>query len=188
VPEEPQNTAPRSANTFYSALRDEEQLRRTIDRLSASGVIDQAQAGRLRDCLDRVTAMTTYILGNLAAHLAIGASKAILPLPIGAFLRGSWVAGARASETLRGRTDRAQVHSLPVFLVSIVPAAGYLAYVVALRRHDPDAALLYANHLSFLRYDQPLDTVLAGKPAFIRRIVERAVGSGSAPSARPKAR
>jgi hypothetical protein len=163
--------------TFERALHDEERLRRTIARLREAEEISEEKAERLSEMLSAMTATTNYILRNLAVHLGIGASKAILPLPIGAFLRGSWVVIARVTETMRRRPHRATVHSLPVFLIACVPLAGYLAYIVALRRHDPDAAFLYANHLCILRYDRPLEHVLQSKPRLVGTIVRRAVGT-----------
>ena len=163
--------------TFERALHDEQRLRATVDRLRVDGEISAERAEELCDLLAGMTSTTNYILRHLAVHLGIGASKAILPLPIGALLRGSWVALARASEVFRRRPERARVHSLPVFLIACVPLAGYLAYIVALRQHDRDAAYLYANHLSILRYDRPLEDVLSSKPRFVRAIVRRAVGT-----------
>jgi hypothetical protein len=171
--------------TFERALHDEERLSRTIALLRETGEITPERADRLTEMLATMTATTNYILRNLAVHLGIGASKAILPLPIGAFLRGSWVVGARVTETLRRRPHRASVHSLPVFLIACVPLAGYLAYIVALRRHDPDAAFLYANHLSVLRYDRPLEHVLESKPRVIAAVIRRAVGTAARPAAAP---
>ncbi len=160
-------------------LHDEERLRATVERLQEAGHITPEQAERLRTALSGVTAKTNYILRHLAVHLGIGASKILVPLPIGSLLRGGWVAMARTSEMLRGRHDHAQVHSLPVFLISCIPFAGYLGYIVALRRYDPDAAVLYANHITILHFDQPLEDVLQTKPLVIQRIVRRAVGTSA---------
>ncbi len=164
-------------STFERSLHDEDRLHATIARLRESGEISLEHAERLSAVMAEMTATTAYIVRHLAVHLAIGASKAILPLPIGAFLRGGWVALARATETWFGRSDRARVHSLPVFLISCVPLAGYLAYIVALRRHDPDAAFLYANHLCLLRFDRSLERVLESAPRPIRYVVRRAIGT-----------
>ena len=158
-------------------LHDEALLLATVARLHDEGHITSEQAERLRVALSGVTTQTNYIIRNLAVHLGIGASKVIIPLPIGSLLRGGWVAMARTTETIRRRPDHARIHSLPVFLISCIPFAGYLGYIVALRRHDPDAALLYANHISILRYDQPLEDVLRTKPMLIQRIVRQAVGT-----------
>ncbi len=175
-----------SIRAFQNALHDEWLLATTIELLRDAGEVSEEHAERLRNVLSELTATTNYIVRHLAVHLGIGASKLILPLPIGAFLRGAWVAFARAVETLRRRPEQARVHSLPVFLVACIPFFGYLAYIVALRRHDPDAALLYANHLSYLRYDMPLEEVLRDRPRLIRRIVRRAVGT-TTPDARRRA-
>ncbi len=167
-----------SVRTFQRALRDESMLRKTLHRMREESAVSPQQAAQLDQVLADMTTTTTYILRHLAVHLGIGASKMILPLPIGSFLRGSWVAIARLTETARRRRDRAGVHSLPVFLIACIPFFGYLAYIVALRRHDPDAALLYANHVAVLRYDRPLENVLADKPNPVQWIVRRAVGNG----------
>jgi len=172
-----------SIRAFQNALHDERLLATTIDLLYDAGEVSKERAEGLRAVLSDLTATTSYIIRHLAVHLGIGASKMIVPLPIGAFLRGAWVAFARAVETLRRRPEQARVHSLPVFLVACVPFFGYLAYIVALRRHDPDAAFLYANHLSYLRYDLPLEAVLRDRPRLIQRIVRRAVGT-TTPEAR----
>lgn len=166
-----------AVRAIHRDLHDEARLLATVERLLQAQQISPEQAERLRVALAGVTTQTNYILRNLAVHLGIGASKVILPLPIGAFLRGGWVALARTGETIRKRPDHARVHSLPVFLISCIPFAGYLGYIVALRRHDPDAALLYANHISILRYDSPLEDVLRTKPRFVQQIVRRAVGT-----------
>jgi hypothetical protein len=161
-------------------LQDGERLLATLSRLQASGEIDAARAERLRGMLGTGATKVNYILRHLAAHLAIGAGRWTVPiLPVGSFLRCSWVVLSRTTERLRRRPDHASVHSLEIFLISCLPFAGYLAYIVALRRHDPDIALLYANHISILRYDRHLEDVLRDKPAAIGRVVRRAVGTGT---------
>lgn len=167
-----------SVRHLHRALRDEERLLATLSFLEAVGEIDAARAARLRSLLAGGTTKINYILRHLAAHLAIAAGRWTVPLlPVGSLLRGGWVAFSRTAETVRRRPDHARVHSLEIFLVSCLPFAGYLAYVVALRRHDPDIAVLYANHISLLRYGRHLEEILRGKPRPIRSIVRRAVGT-----------
>ncbi len=170
-----QPTLAGSIRTFQHKLHDEAALRDTVRRLVEAQLVSEVRAETLQNTLVEVTTTTSYILRHLAVHLGVGASKAILPLPIGSLLRGSWTAGSRLVETAR-RSPHANVHSLPVFLVACVPFFGYLAYVIALRRHDPEAAFLYANHISYLRYDAPLEVVLRSKPGTVQKIVRRAVG------------
>lgn len=170
--------------TFERALHDEQRLRMTIVRLRESGEIAAERAARLDAVLDGMTSTTTYILRHLAIHLGIGASKTVL-LPgvpiVGSMLRAAWVVLARLQETLRRRPERARVHSLPVFFVACLPLVGYSAYIVALRHHDPEAAFLYANHLSYMRFDRSLEAVLENKPRILRAAIRRAVGGVPTP-------
>lgn len=165
--------------TFERALHDQQRLRATIEHLRESGEITPEHTERLLAVLAGMTSTTNYILRHLAVHLGIGASKTVI-LPgipvVGSTLRAAWVAAARLVEWKRGRPERAKIHSLPVFLVAWLPLIGYSAYIVALRHHDPDAAFLYANHLSILRFDRSLEKVLATKPRILRSIIRRAVG------------
>lgn len=162
---------------FHSALHDPVMLDNTVRRLREEGEISSERAERLLEILSDLTATTNYILGNLAVHLGIGASKVVLPLPIGSLLRGTWVVLSRGVETIRRRPHYARVHSLRVLAVACIPFFGYLAYIVALRRHDPDAAFLYANHIALLRFGVPLEQALQSRPRLVQWIVRRAVGT-----------
>jgi hypothetical protein len=84
---------------------------------------------------------------------------------------------SRLVETLRGKPDRARIHSLRVFLIAAIPFAGYFAYLIPLRQEHPQAAYLFANHIAYLRYDASLNDLLRDKPAFLRRLLERIVGA-----------
>ncbi len=169
-----------AARRLQRALHDEQLLLATIAQLETTDEITAERAARLRALLGQGTATTSYILRNLAVHLGIGAGRLAVPVPIipvASVLRGSWVALARATETTRRRPDYARIHSLETFLIACVPGAGYLAYIVALRRHDPDLALLYANHLAMLLSHRTLEETLQNKPRPLRRLVRRVVGT-----------
>ncbi len=163
------------------ALLDSEQVEKTILRLVEDGQLGVAQGAELARQLPEIINHSGYILGHLGAHLGIGALRSIMiALPLGSLLRSSWVAGSRLYETLRRNPEKARIHSLPVFLIAIIPFAGYFSYLLPLRAAHADAAYLYANHVAYLRYDTPLAALLSDKPAPLRRLVERIVGVPSA--------
>ena len=108
-----QTSVAKTVRAFQKALRDESQLRATLQRMQEEEIITTPQAAQIDTLLSEMTSTTSYILRHLGVHLGIGASKVILPLPIGSFLRGSWVVIARVSETAKRRVDHAGVHSLP---------------------------------------------------------------------------
>ncbi len=172
----------RDSASIRQSLLDGEQVQDTILRLVASGELDEAQGAELARRAPVIAADCGYILGHLGSHLGIGAVRAILVfIPLGSVLRASWVAGSRLYETVRGNSDRARIHSLKVFLIAAIPFAGYFSYLVPLRASHEDAAYLYANHISFIRYDASLAVLLSGKPALVQRLVERMVGASPAP-------
>ena len=136
-----------------------------------------AEAKRLREELVDIRDRSTYVLGHLGAHFAVAGLRLSIPfLPFGSVLRGSWVLGARAVETVRGRWERARVHSVPVMLLALVPFLGYLAYTMPLRRVHPQAGWLYANHVMVLRSGRTLDGLVEARPV-LRSVVERITGT-----------
>ena len=119
----------------------------------------------MRAGLEETVHDSAYVLGHLGAHLGIAAIRVGFPLlPIGSLGRSLWVLGSRLVETLRGRPERAHVHSVTVFVVALIPFVGYCAYVVALRRVSEDAAYLYLNHVSYSRNGESFDLFLARRP------------------------
>ncbi len=154
-------------------LLDERNLRPTIDRLVAEGRVSSDRGAALHRDLPRTIKASSYVLKHLGAHLAIGAIRVGVPLPIGSIGRVLWVSGSRAYETLYGTRERARVHSLPVLGIAAIPFLGYGAYLLPLRRQSEDAAYLYANHLSYARYDCCMEKVLESKPRLVRKLGRR---------------
>jgi hypothetical protein len=150
-----------------------ERLERTIERLHGDGLLGDEQALRLREELEGVLAGSRYVLRHLAAHAAIGAVFLLdpTPLPIGTLSRVGWVAGNRVFESLFGTPERARVHSLAVLLVAALPALGYAAYLLPLRRESETAAFLFANHVSYALFDAPTASLVERTPRPLRRIV-----------------
>jgi hypothetical protein len=158
---------------------DEPHLRETIDRLEADGELSTDDAERLRAALPELVAQSAYILRHLGAHLTIGVIFAfdVVPLPLGSLSRGMWVLSSRLYEQVRGTRERAQVHSLTVLGVSLIPFAGYFAYLIPLRSANADAAFLYANHVSYRRSGQSLSVYLSRKPRWMQRLVRWTVSA-----------
>lgn len=129
-----------------------------------------------------------YIIGHLCAHLAIGLifSFDLVPLPLGTISRGAWVAGNRIIATVRGRPDQAKIHSWTVLFVSLIPFAGYFAYLIPLRATNADAAYLYANHVSYLRSDCALRQFVLQRPVWQRRLMQRLLSPILAHSSAPE--
>jgi hypothetical protein len=150
-------------------------LERTIDRLGDDGLVTAAEAVGLRAELPRLLAESGYVLKHLSAHAAIGGVFLLdpTPLPLGTVCRVLWVAGSRVWETLRGSPERARVHSLTVFLLAAIPAFGYAAYLLPLRRENETAAFLFANHISYALFDAPTEALVARSPRPLRRIARR---------------
>ncbi len=151
------------------------ELQRTIERLHTGGELSAVRAQTLRRELPGAVAESSYILRHLGVHLAIGAVFAfdVIPLPLGTIGRVLWVLLARVYESLFGTWERAQVHSLKVVLVAAFPWIGYGAYLLALRRRNPELTWLLANYLSYRFYGGSLDEVLSRKPRLIRRAGQR---------------
>ena len=134
-------------------ILDPHALEATLARLGGDGLLEPDQVDELRAALPAELASSRYVVGNLGAHLGIGVVFAfdVVPLPLGTISRVAWVAGARIVETVRGRKERARVHSIGVFLIAAIPLAGYAAYLLPLRRESLPVAWLLANHLAFER-------------------------------------
>jgi hypothetical protein len=166
---------------------DESQLLVTINRLETDGALTAADAERLRTGLPELTRQSAYVLRHLAAHLTIGVIFAfdVIPLPLGSVSRGVWVIINRVYEEVRRDRDRARVHSLAVLGISVVPFVGYFAYVLPLRSTNADAAFLYANHVSYRRWNKPLETALETKPRWLRRLVRWTTASSNDQPAPP---
>ena len=150
-------------------------LERTVDRLGADGLVTAEEALVLRAELPRLLAESRYVLKHLSAHVAIGTIFLLdpTPLPLGTACRVLWVAGSRAWETLRGSSERARVHSFSVFLIAAIPAFGYAAYLLPLRRENETAAFLFANHISYALFDAPTEVLVARSPRPLRGVASR---------------
>jgi hypothetical protein len=152
-------------------LVDPDALGRTLERLAADGEISEQEADSLRIALRSQLHGSRYVLGNLGAHLAIGAVFAfdLVPLPMGTIARVSWVAGNRILESARRNSERARVHSAGVFFIAAVPWLGYAAYLLPLRRQSTELAFVLANHAWLSRSGQSYEQFLAGSRPPVRR-------------------
>src|SRR5262245_29005050 len=166
-------------------LIDPDALVETLERLSAEGVISEAQAGALRASLPGHLDGSRYILGHLGAHLGIAAVFAfdLVPLPLGTVSRVSWVAGNRRVEQIRGNASRARVHSLAVFLIAAIPLLGYAAYLLPLRRQSHELAFVLANHTWLARTGRTYEEFVAGTYPPVRRVARWLVPSLADPVA-----
>jgi len=164
---------------WRKALVSEARLRETIERLRQDGLLSGLEADRLLESLPTTMQESQYVLRHLGAHLAIGVVFAfdLVPLPLGTVSRALWVIGSRATEALRGKRELAAVHSVSVLAVSIVPFAGYFAYLIPLRSRSADAAFLLANHITYLRSDCSLHAWLEKKPHWMGRLIRAVVSS-----------
>jgi hypothetical protein len=127
--------------------------------------------------LPGILAGSGYVLRHLGAHPAIGAVFLLdpTPLPLGTLCRVLWVVGSRIVETLRGARERARIHSLPVGLIAAIPALGYGAYLLPLRRENEAAAFLLANHVSYALFGAPAEALVARSPRPLRSVARRLV-------------
>ena len=157
-----------------SRLADESALQATVERLVANGELSAECAVFVRDAVPAQLHTSRYVLRHLGAHLAIGAIFAfdLVPLPLGTIARVSWVAGSRLIESARRNHERARIHSLRVFLVAAIPWFGYVAYLIALRRHSPELAFVLANHTWLGRTGHTYEAFL-GAASFPVRVVGR---------------
>ena len=160
-----------------SSLPTPEELLQTIDLLLEKGDVTAFQADALKRSFPGQMEGSQYVLKNLGAHISIGVVFAfdVVPLPLGTIARVSWVAGAKATELLRGNLERARVHSLGVFLIAAVPWFGYAAYLLPLRRDSRELAFLLANHTWLGRTGDTYEAFIRSKPAFIARFARRVV-------------
>ena len=164
-------------------------LERTIERLVGDGLVTAGEALALREELPRLLAQSGYVLRHLGAHAAIGGIFLFdpTPLPLGTACRVLWVAGSRLWETLFGSPERASVHSLPVFLIAAIPALGYAAYLLPLRRQSETAAFLFANHVSYALFDAPTEALVVRSPRLLRRVARKLLPTRPPPAAARRA-
>ncbi len=111
---------------------------RAIDRWQREGQIDAAQAASLRQALSTSTCQT--LLKHMGAHLALTVAIAI-PIPgLRSLTRFCWTLAFRLRALYargRGQITREQyqiacaIHSLPVMLLALIPAAGVMAYAAS---------------------------------------------------------
>jgi hypothetical protein len=150
-------------------------IERTLERLREDGLLSPAEALRLREELPALLAGSGYVLRHLGAHAAIGGFFLLdpTPLPLGTACRVGWVAGARVFEALFGSPERARVHSLAVLGIAAIPALGYAAYLLPLRRESETAAFLFANHVSYALFGAPAERMLARTPRPLRRVARK---------------
>jgi hypothetical protein len=148
---------------------------RTLVRLGDDGLLKSEEVVALHEELPRLLAESGYVLRHLGAHAAIASVFLfdIVPLPLGTVCRVLWVAGSRAWESLFGTPERARVHSLPVFLIAAIPALGYAAYLIPLRRQNETAAFVFANHISYALFDATTEGLVARSPRPLRRVARK---------------
>lgn len=165
----------RKITDFGRLLTDRASIESTVNRLVDDGLLPPDKGVFLKRNLSDIIRQSRYVLLNLGAHMAMGAIFAfdIIPLPMGVISRVVWVLGNRIYSEVRRDDEKRKVHSVTVLMVSAIPWVGYFAYTLPLRRVSEDAAYLYANHVTYVRRSASLVGYIQGKPAIVRRIVER---------------
>lgn len=160
---------------FRHLFTDRDSIESTVSRLVDDKLVPPDKGDFLKRNLSDTIRQSRYILLNLGAHMAIGAifSFDIIPLPMGTISRVLWVAGNRIYSEVKRDDEKRKVHSVSVLLVSAIPWVGYFAYTLPLKKVNEDAAYLYANHITYERKNESLVRYIQGKPAIIRRILER---------------
>jgi len=160
---------------FRHLFTDRDSIESTVNRLVDDKLVPPYKGDLLKRNLSDTIRQSRYILLNLGAHMAIGAvfSFDIVPLPLGTISRVLWVAGNRIYSEVKRDDEKKKVHSVTVLIVSAIPWIGYFAYTVPLKKVNEDAAFLYANHITYQRKNESLVRYIQGKPALIRRTLER---------------
>jgi len=160
---------------FRHLFTDRDSIESTVNRLVDDKLLTPDKGDLLKRNLPDTIRQSRYILLNLGAHMAIGAifSFDIVPLPLGTISRVLWVAGNRIYSEVKRDDEKKKVHSVTVLIVSAIPWIGYFAYTLPLKKVNEDAAYLYANHITYERKNESLVRYIQGKPAIIRRILER---------------
>ena len=155
-------------------LVDEEELAAVIDRLEADERISGERARLLRQELPAAVESSAYVIRHLSVHLGLGAFFAFdfIPLPLGTISRVLWVIGNRIYESVRGRGERARVHSFGVLLFAAIPFLGYFAYLLPLRRRSQLAAFICANHISYSRNGTSFDGFIASRSKPVGRFLQ----------------
>ena len=160
---------------FRHLFADRDRIESTVSRLVDEKLIPPDKGDFLKRNLSDTIGKSRYILLNLGAHMTIGAifSFDIIPLPMGTISRVLWVLGNRIHSEVKRDSEKRKVHSVSVLIVSAVPWIGYFAYTLPLKRVNEDAAYLYANHITYARKNVSLVRYIDGKPAIIRKVLER---------------
>jgi len=160
---------------FRHLFTDRDSIESTVNRLVDDKLLAPEKSELLKQNLSDTIGQSRYILLNLGAHMAIGAifSFDIVPLPLGTISRILWVAGNRIYSEVKRDDRKKKIHSATVLLVTAIPWIGYFAYTIPLKKVNEDAAYLYANHITYERKNESLVRYIKGKPAIIRRILER---------------
>jgi hypothetical protein len=60
-----------------------------------------------------------------------------------------------------------------VFLIAAIPALGYAAYLIPLRRQNETAAFLFANHISYALFDATTEGLVARSPWPLQRVARK---------------
>jgi len=148
-------------------------LRETAARMRKEGRINKERELHINSHLEEWVTDSKYILLNLGVHMGMGLVRftAIpLPLPIGSILRVLWVMGNRMYCNLRWDMHKKRIHSLAVLFFAAIPFLGYFAYTIPLRNKSEYLTYLYAQHISYMLYNDTLESNLEKTPKFIRRI------------------
>lgn len=158
-------------------LLSNESLCQSVERMRLEGVLTVDEQEDIVEHVPDDLQKARYILKHLGAHLTIGGFRAatMIPLPIGTIGRPLWVMSWRITETLKGNRDRANVHSLSVFLFALLPFLGYSAYLIALRKSNERFAFVMANHLCYARRNMNTTDFYNGRSALGRWLMRLVV-------------
>jgi len=128
-----------------------EDLRTHLETLHLNGEYDRETYESLLADLPVWFQRSEYIIRQVRAHLTILVIQVSFLLPIGILGRSGWVLGNRLFYAIKRCQDRAKVHSMQVFLMSLVPSIGYFSYFLALKDKHPILAYAYLDCL-VMRY------------------------------------
>jgi len=155
---------------YKDLFTNKEEIELCIDRLIMDDCLSPERGSLIKENLSITIHQSKYILFNLGAHMSIGAIFAfdIIPLPMGTISRVLWVIGNRTFIEIKRDREKRKIHSLPVFLVSVIPWLGYFAYTIPLKKYNEDVAYVLANQITYMRKKVFLVKYLAGKPRIIK--------------------
>lgn len=151
-------------------------LQKTVERMVSDGRIDKDRAEHIESNLEEWVSDSKYILLNLSVHIGMGFVRFMaipLPLPVGSTLRVLWVIANRIYCDIKWDMRKKRIHSLLVLFFAAIPFLGYFAYTIPLKNKSEYLTYLYAQHISYMLYDRPLEDKLGRMPGIIRAIADR---------------